>query len=156
MITSLTCLSRLMIFFIFFKAALSGAVFLYTIYFLWSFFVFSSDTSAYIIVVVIFTCPNNFCTSSTRIPLNNPSVAVVCLIRCGYTLLPIPDISPSWRTRFSIVAFLVRSWTVWLVVLKFSSVFCLHEYHDIFYFFEIFRRNFNLLLRKESTHISVH
>lgn len=38
---------------------------------------------------------------------------------------------------------------------EFSSVFCLHEYHDIFYFFEIFRRNFNLLLRKESTHICV-
>lgn len=47
-------------------------------------------------VVPILTCPRICCTSSTGIPLSSPSVAVVCRIRCGYTRLPIPEVSPNF------------------------------------------------------------
>ena len=56
-------------------------------------------------VVSSFSCPRIFCTSATFIPRSNASVAVVCRIRCGYTLLSIPERSPIFLTIDSIPSF---------------------------------------------------
>lgn len=65
---------------------------------------------------------------------------VYCLYQI--VILPFLQLHKGRSICYTICAFVGKELNCLIASLEFSSVFCLHEYHDIFYFFEIFRRSF--------------
>lgn len=85
--------------------------------------------------------------------IRSVTFAMNSLTNCSCINTPPLQLHKGRSICYTICAFVGKELNCLIASREFSSVFCLHEYHDIFYFFEIFRRNFLTYFCEKKAHI---
>ena len=85
--------------------------------------------------------------------IRSVTLAMNSLTNCSCIKTPPLQLHKGRSICYTIYAFVGKELNCLIGSLGFSFVFCLHEYHDIFYFFEIFRRNFLTYFCEKKAHI---